>query len=114
MEDRELLAAIGQVVVDAARLEYFAAVLVAVTEGHRDQDCEEHAFAMVKKTGGAKRELRMRACAQLRGQGMSLRQITRMLPDPEADREDREKTVRKDLARWDREHPGVVPLTGAT
>lgn len=33
MEDQELLAAIGQVVVDAAALEYLVVVLVAVIEG---------------------------------------------------------------------------------
>lgn len=65
MEDQELLAAVGQVVVDAARLEYFVAVLLAVTDGHRDQDCEDHAVAMVKVTGEAMRELRRRACARI-------------------------------------------------
>jgi hypothetical protein len=109
--DRELLAAIGQVVVDAAALEYFVAVLLAVADGQREHDCEDHAVATVKIPGEAMRELRKRACAQLRGQGLTLRQIAGMLPDPCTTREDREKTARKDLADWDREHPGVVPLT---
>jgi hypothetical protein len=47
--DRELLAAIGEVVVDAAALEYFIAVLVAVIEG-RD---EEWARKQVAQTGAA-------------------------------------------------------------
>jgi hypothetical protein len=51
--DRELLAAIGQVVVDAAALEYFIAVLVAVIEG-RD---EEWARKQVAQTGAARRAL---------------------------------------------------------
>ena len=109
--DPELLAAIGQVVVGAARLEYFAAVLLAVIDGHRDQDCEDHAAATVRRTGEAMRELRRRATAQLRGQGLSLPQIAGMLPDPWTTREDREETARSDLARWDRVHPGAVPLT---
>jgi hypothetical protein len=37
VEDHDLLAAIGQVVVDAAALEYFIAVLVAAIEG-RDEE----------------------------------------------------------------------------
>jgi hypothetical protein len=53
MEDKELMAAVGQVVVDSATLEYFAAVLVAMTEGHRDQDCENRALALVKNPGEA-------------------------------------------------------------
>lgn len=51
--DRELLAAIGEVVVDAAALEYFIAVLVAVIEG-RD---EEWARKQVAQTGAARRAL---------------------------------------------------------
>jgi hypothetical protein len=63
MEDKELMAAIGQVVVGSAVLEYSVAVLVAMTDGHRDQDCENHALAMVKKTGRTMRELRKLADA---------------------------------------------------
>lgn len=70
------------------------------------------------------RELRWRACAQLRGQGVPLRQIARrlrvarefsfdakgrMLAVAEK-AEKSEKAVRGDLARWDRERQGVVPL----
>jgi hypothetical protein len=106
MEDRELLAAIGRVVVDAAVLESFVAVLVAVIDGHRDQDCEDHAVATVKMTGKAMSGLRMRACAQLRGQGLSLSQIARMLPMAER--------VRMARARMDvinkRLPPGVEAL----
>jgi hypothetical protein len=124
LEDRELLAAIGEVVVTAAALEYAVAVLVALTEGHQDQACEDCALSIVKGAqGGAMRELRKRACAQLRGQDMPLPQIARrlriahafstgergnMLSIPE--RIDKsEKAVRDDLAHWDRERPGIVP-----
>ena len=79
MEDKELMAAIGQVVVTSPVLEYSVAVLVAMTDGHRDQDCEDHAHAMVRNTGRAMGELRKRACVQQRGQGMPLRQIARRL-----------------------------------
>src|SRR5260370_32051812 len=79
MEDRELLAAIGEVVVTAAALEYAVAVLVAVTKGHREQDCENYAVALVKQPGGSMRELRMRACAQQRGKGLKLPEIARRL-----------------------------------
>src|SRR5260221_8034629 len=79
MEDKELLDAIGEVVVTSAVLEYSVAVLVAMTEGHRDEDCEDHALAMVKNAGRAMTELRKRACAQLHGQGMPLQQIARRL-----------------------------------
>jgi hypothetical protein len=109
MEDQELLAAIGKVVVDAAALEYAVAVLVAVTEGHRDQDCEDQAAAMVKKNGGAMRELRMRAAAQLRGRGLALRQIARMLPMPQNPEDDPAKSAREDLALWDRSRRGAIP-----
>jgi hypothetical protein len=108
--------------VDAAALEYAIAILVAVTEGHRDQACEDHAVAIVKRPGRAMGELRMRACAQLRGQGVALPQIARrlriaqafsigengMLPIAERTGKS-EKAVRDDLARWDGERPGVVP-----
>ncbi len=58
------MAAVGQVVVDSAALEYFAAVLVAMTEGRRDQDCEDRALAIVKDTGGAMTKLRNLADAR--------------------------------------------------
>ena len=54
MEDHELLAAIGRVVVDAAVLEYFVAVLVAVIESQG----EEHARNLVSQPGAALRELK--------------------------------------------------------
>src|SRR5260370_12262556 len=50
-----------------------------MTDGHRDQDCEDHAHAMVRNTGRAMGELRKRACVQQRGQGMPLPQIARRL-----------------------------------
>jgi hypothetical protein len=53
MED-ELLAAIGQVVVDAAVLEYFIAVLVAVIEDLDDYQVRE----LAAHPGGARRELK--------------------------------------------------------
>lgn len=53
MEDQELLAAIGQVVVDAAVLEYFVAVLVAVIQGQG----EEHAQMLAARPGAAMRQL---------------------------------------------------------
>ena len=123
MEDHELMAAIGRVVVTSAVLEYSVAVLVAMTEGHRDQDCEDHALATVRNPGGAMGELRMRACAQLRAQGMPLQQIARRLTIAQKfsigekgrmlaiaeNAEKSEKAVRDDLVSWDREHPGVVP-----
>ena len=123
MEDKELLAAIGRVVVTSAVLEYSVAVLVAMTDGHRDQDCEDHALAMVRSTGRAMVELRKRACAQLRGQGMPLPQIARRLTIArkvsidETGRvltvaekaEKAEKVARGDLAQWDSEHAGVIP-----
>lgn len=126
MEDRDLLAAIGEVVVAAAQLEYAVAVLAAVSKGHRGQACEDCAAAMVKNPGGgAMGDLRMRACAQLRGQGMALPQIARMLtvaykfsvddekgPMLPAEQTERsEKAVRDDLGRWDSERPGVVAHT---
>src|SRR5260370_35199295 len=79
MEDKELMAAIGQVVVTSPVLEYSVAVLVAMTDGHRDPDCEDHAHAMVRNTGRAMGELRKRACVHQPGQGMPLRQIARRL-----------------------------------
>ena len=51
--DREMLAAIGEVVVDAAVLEYFMAVLVAVIES-RD---EEWARKQVAQPGAARRAM---------------------------------------------------------
>jgi hypothetical protein len=49
VEDQELFAAIGQVVVNAAVLEYFVAVLVAVIEGQG----EEHAQMLAARPGEA-------------------------------------------------------------
>jgi hypothetical protein len=57
MHDTDVLAAIGAVVVEAATLEYGAAVLVAVFEGHRGTQVEHRATAIAKKTGRAMREL---------------------------------------------------------
>src|SRR5260370_1285130 len=79
MEDKELMAAIGQVVVTSPVLEYSVAVLVAMTDGHRDQDCEDHAHAMVRNTGRAMGELRKRAGVRQGGQGMPLAEIARRL-----------------------------------
>lgn len=123
MADKDLMAAIGQVVVMSAVLDYSVAVLVAMTDGYRGQDCEEHARVMVRSPGGAMRELRKRACAQLRGEGVPLHRIARRLRVAQEfsfDTEGRmltvaekaekcEKAVRDDLARWDRERHGPVP-----
>jgi hypothetical protein len=54
MADRELLAAIGEIVVDAAALEYFIAVLVSVIEG-RD---EERARKLASSPGAARHALK--------------------------------------------------------
>jgi hypothetical protein len=110
MEDRELLAAIGQVVVNAAALEYAIAVLVATIEGHRDQECEDHALTIVKNAGGAMRALMAPTCAQVRGRGMSPQQIARMLSTTQ-ETAISEKDVRESLKRWDREHASAGPLT---
>ncbi len=104
MEDQELLAAIGKVVVDAASLEYAVAILVAAIEGHRDQACEDRAVTIVKKSGAAMRWLKAMTCAQLRGRGESPQKIALMLTTSETD-------VREALKRWDREHPGISPAT---
>jgi hypothetical protein len=55
MDDTELLAAIGRIVVEAAVPEYSVAMLVAVTEGLRGEACGDRAMAIVKKTGEAMR-----------------------------------------------------------
>jgi hypothetical protein len=57
-EYQELMAAIGRMVVGAALLEYSVAVLVALTEGYRDQAAEDHALQLVRKAGAPLRELR--------------------------------------------------------
>ncbi len=75
MEDKELMAAIGQVVVTSPVLEYSVAVLVAMTDGHRDQDCEDHAHAMVRNTGRAMGELRKRACVQQRRRWIAMSSV---------------------------------------
>ena len=53
VEDRELLAAIGEVVIDASALEYLIAVLVAATEGQP----EEHARKLAASPGAARTAL---------------------------------------------------------
>jgi hypothetical protein len=59
MDDTELLAAIGRIVVNAATLEYAVAELVAVAEGLRGEDArQERAVAIVRVTGQAMRLLR--------------------------------------------------------
>ncbi len=55
VDDTELMAAIGRMVVNAAVLDYSIAELVAVTEGLRDEACQDRATAIVKKTGKAMR-----------------------------------------------------------
>jgi len=110
LEDRELLAAIGEVVVNAAALDYAVAVLVATIEGHRDQSCEDYAVAIVKAGGGAMRALMMMTCAQLRGQGTSAERMARILTTS-ADKAITPKAVRDALKQWDHEHAGATPAT---
>jgi len=57
-DQRDLLAAIGEVVVNSASLEYAVTTLVATMEGHRDQECEDRALGIVRTTGQAMRDLR--------------------------------------------------------
>jgi len=57
-EYQDLMAAVGRMVVGAAAVEYGVAVLVAVTEGHRDQAAAGRARQLVQKDGAAMRELR--------------------------------------------------------
>jgi hypothetical protein len=55
MDDTELLADVGRIVVNAAMLEYATAELVAITEGLRDAACRERAVEIVKVSGKAMR-----------------------------------------------------------
>jgi hypothetical protein len=64
VDDTELLAAIGRMVVEAAVLEYAVARLVAVSEGLRGDASEECALGTVKRTGEAMR--RFKALAERR------------------------------------------------
>jgi hypothetical protein len=57
-EYQELMAAVGRIVVGAATVDYAVAVLVAVTEGHRDQAAAGRALQLVQTDGAAMRELR--------------------------------------------------------
>jgi len=57
-EYQELMAAVGRMVVGAAAVEYGVAVLVAVTEGHRDQAAAGRALQLVREDGAAVRALR--------------------------------------------------------
>ena len=53
MDDTELLAAIGRIVVQAALLDYSVATLVATCEGLRGEACEARAAAIVRTAGKA-------------------------------------------------------------
>jgi hypothetical protein len=55
IDDTDLMAAIGRMVVEAAVLEYAVARLVAVTEGLHVDACEQRALAIVRQTGNAMR-----------------------------------------------------------
>src|SRR5260370_21220003 len=57
-EYQELMAAVGRMVVGAATVEYAVAVLVAVTEGHRDQGAVDRAIQLVREDDAPVRELR--------------------------------------------------------
>ena len=58
MDDAELLAAIGRMVVSAAQLEYSVAELVTVIEGLQDKAGEDRAVEIVEVTGEAMRQFR--------------------------------------------------------
>ena len=59
MDNTELLAAIGRIVVNGATLEYAVAELVAVSEGLRDDEArQERAVAIVRVPGQAMRLFR--------------------------------------------------------
>jgi len=55
---QDLMAAVGRMVVGAETVEYSVALLVAVTEGHRDQAAADRAIQLVRKDGAAVREPR--------------------------------------------------------
>lgn len=55
MDDTELMASIGRMVVNAALLEFAVAELVAITEGCRDEARLERATAIAVKPGEARR-----------------------------------------------------------
>ena len=57
-EYQDLMAAVGRMMVGAAAVEFSVAVLVAVTEGHRDQAAGDRALQLVRKDGAPVRELR--------------------------------------------------------
>jgi len=57
-EYQDLMAAVGRMVAGAAAVEYSVAVLVAVTEGHRDQAAGDRALQLVRKDGAPVGELR--------------------------------------------------------
>lgn len=56
-----------------------------------------------RKPGRVNPDRRMARAVELRDEGLSLRQIAERLACDE-------KTVRNDLARWQRERPNVTPL----
>jgi transposase len=56
-----------------------------------------------RKPGRVNPDRRMARAAELRAGGLSLRQIAERLACSEI-------TVRRDLARWEREHKNVTPL----
>lgn len=58
VEDTELMAAIGRMIVNAAQLEYSVAELVATADGMRDRECQEHATKIVARPGEALRQFR--------------------------------------------------------
>jgi hypothetical protein len=79
MDDTELLAAIGRIVVNAAMLEYAVAELVAVIEGLRDAEArQERAVEIVRVTGKGMR-LFERAAKQRPDLGWLLRDTRTML-----------------------------------
>lgn len=60
-------------------------------------------YALKKRRQWRDKNKRMTDAVRLRGEGLSLRAIAAELVVDEA-------TVRRDLARWERERPNVTPL----
>ena len=85
---QDLMAAIGRLVLGAATLEYAVAVLVALTEGHRDRAAEDRALQLIQQAGAPMRELRKLAAGP-----PERRDLKGLLQDAEAVLEDRDFAV---------------------
>jgi hypothetical protein len=58
LDDTELMAAIGRMVVNAALLEYSVAQLIAITEGLEGEECRGRATQIAKTPGEAMRQFK--------------------------------------------------------